>query len=116
MYEVMKLLEEVVEETMELPFYRQGTVNEYDETFVTYWITENTLYSYYDNSPNAQVVTANVNLYTSDIENAYDIASTLCDELWGAGFEVTNNGIDIESDEETHIGIGIDVMYRKDNV
>lgn len=106
-------------ETFGYPVMLQGSMAEdakYPDHFFTFWNNETPSNSHYDNDATSYVWNFDVNFYS----NNPVIVNTKLDEvrrlLKTNGFVVTGKGHDIVSDEPTHTGRGITVLYLESEV
>ena len=101
-------------ETLKYPIYRQGSLEEkeaYPATFITFWNRSEEGVSFYDNADYLIAHTFEVNVYSSDPTTAYTVQDSARDLLKSNGFTITERGYDVSSDEITHIGRGMTVLY-----
>ena len=97
-----------------LPIFRQGSLAEnapYPDHFFTFWNNSADGDSFYDNSENSIVWNYDLNFYSIDPN---EVSSKLIEAkalLKKAGFIVTGAGHDIASDEPTHTGRGMNILY-----
>lgn len=109
-----KLIE--ILETLGYPVYLQGSLlpdEPYPDTFFTYWNNESFSDSYYDNDETAVVWDYSVNVYSNNplLVNSLllDVKRLLKTENW----VVSGAGYSVMSDEPTHTGRGITVLFRQ---
>lgn len=96
------------------PVKKQGSLlpdEPYPDHFFTYWNNSADGSSYYSNDEGAIIWNFSVNFYSVNdpIEKLLE-AKTL---LRQAGFIVAGAGYDVASDEPTHTGRGMTVLYRE---
>jgi len=98
------------------PVFKQGSLlpdEPYPDHFFTYWNNSADGDSYYCNDESAIIWNYSVNFYSVDdllVDSKLMEAKKL---LKQAGFIVTGAGYDVASDEVTHSGRGIPVLYRE---
>ena len=103
-------------ETLGYPVYLQGSLlsdEAYPTSFFTFWNDNTTGLSHYDNKENAIEWAYSVNFYSVDPTL---VNSKLLDAkqlLEAAGWVVDGAGYSIMSDEPTHTGRGMTVLYRQ---
>ena len=100
-------------ETFEVPVIRQGSLAEdeaYPETFFTFWNRYDQAESYYDNDMVSFTAVYYVNVYSTDADTAYDLLRQARDLLVENGFSSYRMGYDIESDEDSHVGRGMELQ------
>lgn len=101
-------------ESFKYPVDRQGSMSadaKYPETFITFWNNETPDTMYYDNKEHATVWNFNVFVYSSVAAKCYSLLNDIRTALKAAGWIVPSHGFDAASDEETHIGRGLEVYY-----
>ena len=109
-----KLIE--ILETLGYPVYLQGSLLDdqaYPDHFFTFWNDSADGNSFYDNNEGAIVWAYSLNFYSIDptLTNSKLLeAKTL---LKSAGWVVSGAGYSVMSDEPTHTGRGITVLYRE---
>lgn len=103
-------------EPLGYPVRRQGSLLEdepYPDNFFTFWNNSTDGDSFYSNTENSIVWNYSVNFYSIDpvlVDSKLLEAKEL---LNNAGFNVTGAGHDVLSDEPTHTGRGITVLYTQ---
>ena len=102
-------------ETLGYPVYLQGSLlpdEPYPDSFFTFWNDSSDGISYYNNEETAIVWSYSVNFYS----NNPTLVNTKLLEAKGLlkaqGFIVSGAGYSVMSDEPTHTGRGITVLYR----
>lgn len=101
-------------ETFNVPVYRQGSMSNdtaYPQTFVTFWNNDSPDHAHYDNDEYGTEWDFNVYVYSSDPSTVYSLLADIRTALKNAGWIPTSKGFDVASDETTHIGRGIEVLY-----
>lgn len=101
-------------ESFKVPVDRQGSMSshdEYPETFITFWNNDTPDHAHYDNQEYGTEWDFNVYVYSSDPAITYSLLSDIRAALKAAGWIPTSKGFDVESDEQTHTGRGIRVLY-----
>lgn len=101
-------------ESLSYPVFRQGSLSEdeqYPETFFTFWNNEETEHSAYDNQTQSVLYDYDVNVYSNNPELTYSLLKDARNLLKSNGFIIASRGYDIMSDEPTHIGRGMMVLY-----
>ncbi len=103
-------------ESLKYPVYRQGSLSEGDEypdTFFTFWNTGSPDHAHYDNEEYGTEWSFGVYIYSIDPETAYTALASARSALKSAGWIVPSKGFDVGSDEDTHIGRGLYVIYKE---
>lgn len=101
-------------ETFGYPVIRQGSMDEkekYPHTFFTFWNNGADGGSFYDDDEHSTKWYFDLNLYSRDPEIVSSKLVEAKKKLKEVGFSVYGKGYDLPSDEPTHIGRGIDVIY-----
>ena len=106
-------------EATKYPVYRQGSMSNdatYPDTFITFWNSQSPTHAFYDNTVDyGSVWVYDINVYSSDPEKTYSVLDEIISELKAAEWIVGGNGYDVQSDEETHTGRGVEVAFLKIN-
>lgn len=109
-----KLIE--VLESFDYPVIRQGSLAEdeaYPDDFFTFWNNDSSDASHYDNESKSSVYDYDVNFYSNSPAHTYSKLRDAITLLKSEGFIVTSDGHDVASDEDTHTGRGVNVLYLK---
>lgn len=93
--------------------YRQGSVGEYKDLFITLWENESYDTKHYDNVRSGIVFSYDINVYGKSPNTVYQTLRDVIDILEGDGFIITGEGHDVPSDDANYIGRGINIKYRK---
>lgn len=96
------------------PVYRQGSMSNdeiYPETFLTFWNYDSPDHSHYNNSEYGVVWSYNIYVYSSDPSLTYSVLQDARTALKKAGWICIGRGFDVQSDEETHTGRGLEIAY-----
>ncbi len=112
-------MEDLLISTLELlgyPIMQQGSLSPhecYPKSFFTYWNDSADGTGYYSNNEGAILWAYSLNFYSTDpvlVNTKLLEAKALLKE---AGFIVSGAGYDVPSDEDTHTGRGISLLYRQ---
>jgi hypothetical protein len=104
-------------ESFGFPVYRQGSVTEsYPENYFTFWGDEETGNAYYDNLTVGVRYKYSVYFYSIDPDNTYSYIHQARALLKQNGWTIQTRGYDVESDEQTHTGRGLDIVYLKHEI
>ena len=101
-------------ETFDIPVIRQGSLAEdeaYPDTFFTFWNNDEIEHSAYDNETVLANYDYDVNCYSTDPDTAYSTLREARALLKRNGWIIASMGYDVASDEITHIGRGMNVVY-----
>lgn len=115
---MLENLIELLESTYGYPVYLQGSLREnapYPDNFFTYWINDSDGDSHYDNNETAIVWDYDLNFYSNDPLKAHSMLLEVKTLLKSNNFTVSGAGYSVMSDESTHTGRGINVLYREQN-
>ena len=96
------------------PVKLQGSLAEgaaYPESFFTFWNNETTDLRHYDNLPNGYVWDFTVYFYSTDPELVNEKLEDAITALKAAGWIIRGKGYDVPTDEITHTGRAVDVLY-----
>ena len=99
-----------------VPVYRQGSMSDdeaYPETFFTFWNNDSPDHSHYDNEDYGCEWWYNIYVYSEDPEKTYQLLNEARLGLKRAGWICLGRGFDVQSDEETHTGRGLEVIYMQ---
>lgn len=100
------------------PVLLQGSLlpdQPYPEHFFTFWNNDSYGNSYYDNDEQSTVFDYDVNFYSTNPDWVYSKLRAAAAALKNAGFIISGDGHSVISDEPTHDGRGINVLYRREN-
>ena len=100
--------------TFGYPVFRQGSLTEtdrYPDTFFTFWNNSEYENSAYDNDTLNVVYNYDVNVYSNDPATTYSLLREARELVCGNGFKCLDRGHDVGSDENTHTGRGMNVIY-----
>lgn len=101
-------------ETFEYPVIRQGSMGEdeeYPDTFFTFWNNSEDGDAFYDNETFKVVHDFDVNVYSTNPETTYSLLKSARDSLKKNGWIPVRMGYDMASDEITHTGRGMNVIF-----
>lgn len=97
-----------------LPVIRQGSLapdETYPDTFFTFWNNSESGQSFYDNETATVVYDYAVNVYSTDPDKVYGLLKQARKELKENGWTIYRRGYDIASDEITHVGRGMEIIF-----
>ncbi len=101
-------------ETFSYPVYRQGSFAEgkqYPPSFFTFWNPDSDDHSHYDNEEYGTDWTFNIYFYSEDPELVYKMISDARILFKQNGWIVPSKGFDAASDESTHTGRGLEIIF-----
>ncbi len=96
------------------PVFRQGSFSKndkYPEHFFTFWNNSSADGAHYDNGAVSCIWDYDVNFYSTDPALTYAALEQARIELKKNGFIISGKGYDIGSDEATHTGRGMNVLF-----
>lgn len=101
-------------ETFGYPVIRQGSLGAteaYPATFFTFWDNSEVGEGYYDNDVFKVVHNYDINVYSDTPDTTYTLLMQARDALKAEGWIAFDRGHDIASDEITHTGRGITMLF-----
>ena len=104
-------------EPLGYPVKLQGSLlpkERYPKHFFTYWNDSADGSGFYSNEEGAIVWAYSLNFYSVDSLLVNSMLLTVKTLLKEAGFTVTGAGYSVASDEQSHTGRGITVLYRQE--
>ena len=111
------LLISVLTEAFGYPVRLQGSFlpdEPYPNNFFTYWNDDSDGESFYDNEEGAVVWQYSLNFYSVDPVLVNNVLIEAKKQLTAVDFIVNGGGHSVASDEPTHTGRAITVLYRQD--
>lgn len=103
-------------ETLGYPVYLQGSLlpdEPYPDSFFTFWNDDSDGTSYYSNKENAIVWSYSLNFYSNNPTLVNTKLLEAKELLKAQGWVVSGAGYSVMSDEPTHTGRGITVLYKQ---
>lgn len=100
--------------TFGYPVLRQGSLTEkqpYPATFITWWNNSEQGAAFYDNKTTAVKYSFYVNVYSTSADTAYTLLRQVRNALKDIGYVAPDRGHDVASDEPTHVGRGMEVLF-----
>lgn len=98
----------------EYQVYLQGSLSDsdgYDEAFFTFWNNYANDASFYDNAETQTIWSFDVNFYATDPVLVNTVLLEAKKALKTVGFIPDGSGHDVASDEDTHTGRGLTVLF-----
>ena len=90
-----------------------GPEEEYPPAFFTFWENNSLDASHYDNDARSEIFDYDVNFYADDPSLVYSKLKEAKKLLKENNFIISGSGYTVASDEQTHTGRGMNVLYRK---
>lgn len=103
-------------EALGFPVRLQGSLlpdESYPDSFFTFWNDSADGTSFYSNTEGAILWEYSLNFYSTDPLLTNSVLLQAKELLKEVGFTVSGAGYDIPSDEPTHTGRGISLLYRQ---
>jgi len=100
-------------ETLKVPVFRQGSMSDdesYPAAFITFWNNDSPDHSHYDNTEYGTAWDFTIYVYSSDPDQCYSLLADARTALKAAGWICTGKGFAVASDEQTHIGRGLNIF------
>lgn len=112
--DVKQLLIDTLDSKFKLPIYLQGSISvdeAYPPSFFTFWNNYTNDEAFYDNNETQVIWNFDLNFYSCDptLVNMYLVQAKA--ELKKVGFIPDGSGHDVLSDEPTHTGRGLTLLY-----
>lgn len=101
------------------PVFRQGSLVEdesYPHTFFTFWNNDEYEVTAYDNQTAIAAYNYDVNVYSADVNLTYSLLKEARKLLLKNKFIILSRGHDVGSDEVSHTGRGMTVLYMDKEV
>lgn len=114
MVDVKKLLIDTLTDEFKLPVYLQGSLSdddEYPNAFFTFWNNYSDDQAFYDNAETQTVWNFDLNFYSIDPTTVNTTLLEAKQLLKTVGFIPDGSGHDVASDEETHTGRGMTLLF-----
>lgn len=114
--DVKQLLLDTITNTFQLPIYLQGSLSvddAYPASFFTFWNNYTDDSSFYDNIEHNVIWDFDLNFYSTDPVLVNTILLQAKAALKAVGFIPDGSGHDVASDEPTHTGRGLTILYTQ---
>ena len=114
MVDVKQLLLDTVENAFHLPMYLQGSLSAddaYPAEFFTFWNNYTTDAAFYDDTETETIWNFDLNFYSTDPVRVNTVLLQAKTALKAVGFIPDGSGHDVVSDEPTHTGRGLTLLY-----
>lgn len=101
-------------ETFDLPIYLQGSMSdeeEYPDSFFTFWNNNTADDEFFDNTESRVIWNFDINFYSNDPASVNTVLLAAKQMLKANGFIPDGSGYDVISDEPTHTGRGMNILY-----
>ena len=111
---VRDILFDTLDAAFHLPIFLQGSLDDdeaYPEAFFTYWNNSTDDDSFFDNRESRANWNFDLNFYSIDPSDAIETLFAAKDELRKVGFIPDGAGYDVPSDEDSHFGRGMRLIF-----
>lgn len=101
-------------ETFKYPVRLQGSIapeQQYPESFFTFWNNDTNDGNHYDNEPVSCIWDFTVYFYSVDPTLVNTVMEEAVKRLKAAGWIISGKGYDAPSDETSHTGRAVDIVY-----
>lgn len=112
--DVKKLLIDTLDDQYGWPVYVQGSLSDNDEypaSFFTFWNNSTEDSSFYNNTEHDTIWNFDLNFYSNDPMLVNVVLLEAKQLLKAVGFIPDGSGYDVLSDEPTHTGRGMNLIY-----
>lgn len=96
------------------PVYLQGSMSDddaYPASFFTYWNNDTSDNAFYDNTESQTIWDLDLNFYSNNPVLVNSVLLEAKSALKAVGFIIDGSGYDVISDETSHTGRGINLIY-----
>lgn len=103
-------------ETLGYTAYRQGSIPKnqtYPDTFFTFWNNETIEHTAFDNNTSSITYDYDVNVYSTDMELCINLLEQARELLKANNWIIDTISYDMSSDEITHVGKGMRVLFLR---
>lgn len=114
--DVKDLFINILTKKFSYPVRLQGSLSDtetYPDSFFTFWNNDVSSDSHYDNKQNKYIWDFDLNFYSNDPSLTNSVLMDAIKEIKTHGFIVSGKGYDVISDEPTHTGRGINLLYEE---
>ena len=114
MVDVKNLLIDTLDEAFHLPVYLQGSISvdeKYPDSFFTFWNNSTTDDAFFDNTETETIWDFDLNFYSNDPAIVNSVLLLAKTTLKSVGFIPDGSGHDVMSDEPTHTGRGLTLLF-----
>lgn len=101
-------------ESFNLPVYLQGSMSDdeqYPDSFFTFWNNSTADDAFFDNTESRTIWDFDLNIYSNDPAVVNTTLLAAKKQLKAVGFIPNGSGYDVISDEPTHTGRGMNILY-----
>lgn len=114
MVDVKLLLINTLTKEYGFPVYLQGSMSDsdaYPDSFFTYWNNTTSDSAFYDNTETETIWDLDLNFYSNNPVLVNSMLPEVKSLLKSLGFIIDGSGYDVISDEVTHTGRGINLIF-----
>ena len=101
-------------QSFDYPIYLQGSMAKdeaYPASFFTFWNNDTTDYAFFDNNETQTIWDFDLNYYSNNPASVNSVLLEAKRLLKAVGFIPDGSGYDVISDEPTHTGRGINLLF-----
>ena len=112
--DVKKLLIDTLDQSFHFPIYLQGSLSDddaYPDSFFTFWNNYTNDDAFFDNTESEVVWDFDLNFYSNDPALVNSVLVEAKAALKAVGFIPDGSGHDVLSDEKTHTGRGLTLLF-----
>ena len=112
--DIKQSIVDTLTDEFKIPVILQGTLlfsEAYPDDFFTFWNTDSRSAAFYDGNENETIWTFELNVYSNNPEHVNSYLLTAKSLFRAQGWIIDGKGYDIASDEPTHTGRGIQMIY-----
>lgn len=112
--DVKQLLIDTLDDQYGWPVYVQGSLSDddaYPDSFFTFWNNATDDSAFYDNTEHDTIWNFDLNFYSNDPSLVNTVLLEAKQLLKAVGFIPDGSGYDVISDEPTHTGRGMNLIY-----
>lgn len=112
--DVKMLLINTLSDAYDYPVIQQGSLSTddaYPDSFFTFWNNSTNDDAFFDNAETETIWDFDLNFYSIDPDLVNNVLLTAKQTLKSVGFIPDGSGYDVMSDEHTHTGRGMNLLY-----
>ena len=116
MLDLKQMIVNTLTTEFKIPVILQGTLLDseaYPDDFFTFWNTASSSAMYYDGNENETIWEFELNFYSTNPSHVNSYLLTAKSLLKAEGWIIDGKGYDVPSDEPTHTGRGIILIYME---
>lgn len=113
---IKKLIIDTISEKYNYPIILQGSMSKdktYPNSFFTFWNNDTFDGEFYDNKETKTIWDFDLNFYSNDPQLVDSVLIDVIELLKNKSFIIDGKGHDVMSDEVSHTGRGINILYSQ---